>query len=316
VKIYLSASAVLISLIAMPSAAQQISPNGMALQQIQAKDFEAPLSVVFPAVMTVFQDSGFRITSADKTTGLITAVGSTEGRWTFNIWWGLGRKKETPIVSAFIEERGGTLTRARLNFVMSTGKTRNVFSDERPVTDPAAYRDAFERIEKEIFVRQAMEAPLPPKPIAKPSTLPVAENAKESTLSNSPVVATRQWRQASYSPNVSVAFIDAANILRDGPVVRFWVSIYYRPDQGTDHFISLREAHCEKRTFTDLSTAYFMAKTAVSVGGTQAIRQPIEANPNTVNGEIVMTACGARGFGKLFNDPDEAARLFFEQANW
>lgn len=297
-----------------PSVAQQTPLSGMALQQIQARDFEAPVSVVFPAVMTVFQDSGFRILSADKATGLITAVGSSQGRWTFNLWWGLGRKKETPIVSAFIEERGDALTRTRLNFVISTGKTRNVFTDERPVTDSAAYREAFERIEKEIFVRQAMAAPLPPTRSAVSTSPPVVANAPQPVPTPSIATGPRQWRQASYSPNLSVAFVDAANIAREGAIARFWVSIYYRPDQGTDHFISLREADCETQRFRDLSTAYFMEKAAV--GDFKGASEPIQAKPNTVNAEIILTACGTRAFGKIFDNPDEAARLYFEQKNW
>lgn len=155
------AAAALAAAIPNTAPAKDAELSGMALQQIQAKDFETSASIVFPAVMTVLQDGGFRIQSADRETGLITAIGSTEAKTTFNLWWGLGKKKKTPIVSAFIEQRGTNLTRARLNFVMSTGKDRNVFSDEKPVADPAVYRDAFEKIEKEIFVRQAMSAPAP-----------------------------------------------------------------------------------------------------------------------------------------------------------
>jgi len=141
-----------------PLLAKDAPLTGMALQQVQAKDFESTPAIVFPSVMTVLQDAGFRILNADKDTGLITAQGSSESKLTYNIWFGVGQKKQTPIVSAFIEQRGPNLTRARLNFVMATGKSRNAFVDEKPVVDPAAYRDAFEKIEKEIFVRQAMAA--------------------------------------------------------------------------------------------------------------------------------------------------------------
>lgn len=157
---------------ASPVGAKDAELSGMALQQIQARDFETTSAFVFPAVMTVLQDAGFRIQTADKETGLITAIGSTEAKTTFNIWWGIGKKKKTPVVSAFIEQRGPNVTRARLNFVMSTGKDRNVFSDEKPVSDPAVYRDAFEKIEKEIFVRQAMAAPA-----SAPAVVPVGSTA-------------------------------------------------------------------------------------------------------------------------------------------
>ncbi len=146
---------------ATPVLAKEPQLTGLALQQIQARDFETSPAIAFPAVMTVLQDSGFRIMAADKDTGLITAQGSSESKLTWNFWFGMGQKKKIPIISAFVEQRGPTLTRIRLNFVMSTGKSRNAFTDEKPVSDPSVYKDAFERIEKEVFTREAMAAPSP-----------------------------------------------------------------------------------------------------------------------------------------------------------
>ena len=297
---------------ASPSFAQQASPTGMALQQIQAKDIEAPFSVVFPAVMTVFQDAGFRILAADKDTGLITAIGSSEARWTFNIWWGLGKKKETPIVSAFIEERGPHFTRARLNFVMSTGKDRNILTDERPVTDPAAYREAFEKIEREIFVRQAMAAPLPPTPPPAPKA-PPAQAAPIEALAPPPPQLPRLWRQASYAAGISVAFIDSANLHRTEQTVRFWMYLYFTPQQGSDNYIGLREADCADQTFRDLSGTYFLGTTEVRT--VKAGATATQAAPNTVNAEMIVTACSLQ-FGKVFHDPAAAAKLYFDKKNW
>lgn len=144
--------------------------SGLALQQIQSRDFEVTKEISFPAVMTVLQDSGYRIGDADKDTGLITGTASTKSVTTYNIFWGLGKKKRTPVVSAFIEDRGRG-SRIRLNFVLSTAKNRiygQASADEEPIYDPAVYRDAFEKIEKEIFVRQALNAPAP-RPVASPA---------------------------------------------------------------------------------------------------------------------------------------------------
>ena len=136
--------------------------SGLELQQIQAGDFEAPVEVSFPSVMTVLQDSGYCVENASKETGLISGIASTQSKTTLNLFWGWGSKKRTPVVSAFIESRGPNMSRIRLNFVMATAKSRGYgisSSDEEVVTDVAPYRDAFERIEKEIFIRQAMNAP-------------------------------------------------------------------------------------------------------------------------------------------------------------
>ena len=155
-----------------PAQAGEPALTGMALQQIQAKDFETEAVIAFPAVMTVLQDSGYRILTADRDTGLITAMGSTASHLVVG-FFAFRQKKQVPQVSAFIEQRGRNLSRIRLNFVMSTGKSDRAFTDEKPITDPVPYRDAFEKIEKEIFVRQAMNAPAPaPAPAASPDVSP------------------------------------------------------------------------------------------------------------------------------------------------
>lgn len=312
-KRYLAAMLALTPLAGQTVLAQETQLSGMALQQIQSRDFEAPLSVVFPAVMTVLQDAGFRILSADKETGLITAAGSSEGKWTYDFWLGLGKKKETPVISAFIEQGGANLTRTRLNFVMSTGKSRNFLTDERPITDPTAYREAFEKIEKEVFVRLAMAAPPPPPPAA-PVAAASQSTALPTVIGASASEVPHQWRQASYSPGIAIAFIDAANVRRTDEIVRFWLNLYYPTDQGSDHFIAHREVRCADQKFRDVAVTYFLGK--ARVGSRSTPSEFVGAQPQTVNAEIILTACGSLNLGKLFQDPDAAAKLYFETKNW
>lgn len=134
--------------------------DGLELQQIQSHTFEASKNVVFASVVTVLQDSGFRIGSADKETGLLTAIGTSERHMTFVPFVGFGSSKKNPVVTAFIEERGQG-TRVRLNFVMAKVKNNQyaASSDEQAILDPQVYKDAFEKIDKEVFIRQAENAP-------------------------------------------------------------------------------------------------------------------------------------------------------------
>ncbi|MEI6486385.1 MAG: hypothetical protein WCO11_08965 [Sphingomonadales bacterium] len=155
--------------VSQPVLAGKPEISGMELQQIQAKDFETAYDVAFPAVMTTLQDSGYRILTAQKDTGLITALGSSSSHLIWAPFLGFRSKKQVPAVSVFIESRGKSRTKIRLSFVMSTGKSDKAFTDEKPLTDPAVYRDAFEKIEKEIFVRQSMDAPST-QPTATPDT--------------------------------------------------------------------------------------------------------------------------------------------------
>lgn len=182
-----------------PLQAGEPALSGMALQQIQAKDFETTSSVAFPAVMTVLQDSGYRILSAQRDTGLITAIGSTASHVIWAPFLGFRSKKQVPQVSVFVEDRGQNLTRIRLNFVMSTGKSDKAFTDEKPITDPEPYRDAFEKIEKEIFVRQAMNAPAP-APAAASSPVPAPAPTTAATPATPATVTTSAPAPAPVSP--------------------------------------------------------------------------------------------------------------------
>lgn len=136
-------------------------PSGLELQQIQSRDFDAPKNITFAAVMSVLQDAGYRIGAADRDTGLITGAASTKTKMTWLPFIGFGTSKKTPVVSAYIEDRGPGMSRVRLNFVM--GKISNNASfggvtDETPIYDPATYQQAFEKISQAVFVRQALDA--------------------------------------------------------------------------------------------------------------------------------------------------------------
>ena len=194
--------------LATPAIAKKKPPqlSALALQQIQTRDYELGKVISFPAVMTILQDSGFRIQAADRDTGLITATASTKSKMTWAPFVGFGRSKKTPVVSAFIEDRGAG-SRVRLNFVMA--KTKNGaygsnWSDEEPILDAAVYRDAFERIDREIFTRVALTAPKPlPAPAATfsvpapaiPSTAPVSPSAETA-----PAIATIPAKPATETP--------------------------------------------------------------------------------------------------------------------
>lgn len=163
--------------------------SGLQLQQIQARDFEASKEVTFPSVMTVLQDSGYRISSADKDTGLITASASTKSNTTWVPFIGFGKSKKTPVVSAFIEDRGAG-SRIRLNFVMAKTKSGMYgmsSSDEEPITDAVTYKTAFEKIEKEIFIRQSLNAPKPALAVAAaPATVTASTAAAEAVPTAAP----------------------------------------------------------------------------------------------------------------------------------
>ncbi len=144
----------------------EMSP--MQIQEMQVRDLETTKAIAFSSVMSVLQDSGYRINAADKETGLITATASTQSKTTWVPFVGFGKSKKTPMVSAYIEEITPNMTKVRLNFVMSKTAVNNFGGgqDEDPILEPFVYQDAFEKINQAVFVRQATTI--------KPDTAPVA----------------------------------------------------------------------------------------------------------------------------------------------
>lgn len=173
------AAALGLSLAVAPSVAEAKKKeqlSGLALQQIQSKDFEADKNTTFSAVMTVLQDAGYRVAAADKDTGLITGVGTSSKKLTWLPFVGFGTAKKTPAISAYIEEMTPNMTRVRLNFVMAKIKANAYgtdLGDEEAILDPAIYTDAFEKISQGVFIRQSMAAKAPTAVVAPADTATV-----------------------------------------------------------------------------------------------------------------------------------------------
>lgn len=185
----LSVAFVLASPVASAKKQPELSP--LAIQQMQTRDFESDKSIVFSSVMTVLQDSGYRIGSADKETGLITGTASTNGKTTWMPFVGFGRSKKTPVVSAFIEEIGPKFTKVRLNFVMTKASSNGFGSnqDEEPILDQSVYQQAFEKVDQAIFVRSAaLESAKPraPEPVAETASVAPQTDAVAGPAASEP----------------------------------------------------------------------------------------------------------------------------------
>jgi hypothetical protein len=142
--------------------AKKIAPTALELQQLQIREFEGTRTQVFGAVMSVLQDSGYRIQAADKDTGLITGISSTKSKLTWAPFVGFGKSKKSPFVSVFIEDGAPGKMRVRMSFVMGKVRSNGFGSgpqDEEPIYDATVYQQAFEQIGQTLFVRRGMSAP-------------------------------------------------------------------------------------------------------------------------------------------------------------
>ncbi|MFT6791166.1 MAG: hypothetical protein ACJA04_000366 [Cellvibrionaceae bacterium] len=137
----------------------------LEIQNMQTRDYEYRKDIVFPSVMSVFQDLGYTVASADNDTGFITAESassSTSNSFLLEMAK-VSKTKDTVLTTsqtkatAFIEEVG-SITKVRLNFVNTMKKSyAHGQSDQQdtPVLNATIYQNAFERIESAIFVRSS-----------------------------------------------------------------------------------------------------------------------------------------------------------------
>ncbi len=150
-------------------------PTPLEIQALQSRQYEQPKEIVFASVVSVFQDLGYTIKSADKDTGFITAESASNTSIptpnpyaafeAFDISFGsfsstLRDLDSTHVTStaatAFIEQLNETISLLRLNFVKQTrvsGVQGQTSRQDKPLLDATTYQNAFERIENAIFIR-------------------------------------------------------------------------------------------------------------------------------------------------------------------
>jgi len=137
-------------------ATTKTTPTSLQLQSFQAKEFETTKTTAFGSVLSVFQDLGYIVASADKDTGFITAS-SPAGTKT-NFWEAMGGVTSSgqTKATAFVEEIRPGFTSVRLNFV-DTKKSSSMYGqnteNDKPILDPKVYQSAFSKIEDAIFIR-------------------------------------------------------------------------------------------------------------------------------------------------------------------
>lgn len=138
------------------SSNEVVDKTPIEIQSMQSRNYEESKEVVFPSVVSVFQDLGYTIQSADLSTGLITSESAASSDKWHRFWTGQSRVEQTR-ATAFIEEIGGQTT-VRLNFVVvderSGGWGQRDRKDE-PILEAEVYQNAFERIENAVFIRSA-----------------------------------------------------------------------------------------------------------------------------------------------------------------
>ena len=155
-RIYLFLPILFILITGCETTKPKVNLTPLEIQSIQSRSYEHSKDVVFPSVMSVFQDLGYSINSADINTGLITAESAADSDKKLKFWLGITKVSQTK-ANAFIEEIGNE-TKVRINFVVTKKKSFGYGQTDREdeqILTPQPYQNAFEKIENAIFIRSS-----------------------------------------------------------------------------------------------------------------------------------------------------------------
>ncbi len=137
--------------------------TSLEIQAYQSRSFEVDKKTAFNSAMSVFQDLGYIVNSANLDTGFITAESPTKGakgNEAFLSFLAGMRVEGRTAVTAFIEELSSKSAKIRLNFVERkkfSGDYGQQANRDDPIQDPKIYQSAFEKISDAIFIRSAQK---------------------------------------------------------------------------------------------------------------------------------------------------------------
>ena len=137
------------------AAQPKITQSQMQIRAYQSHEYETTKRIAFDSTMSVLQDAGFIIESADFDTGFVTGKGTTQSRTA--VWF--GTMNEHVRMTAFVEQRTSTVARVRVNLVESSqrksvwNETQDVIN-EAGVRDPETYQQLFEKIDQAVFIKK------------------------------------------------------------------------------------------------------------------------------------------------------------------
>ncbi|QSH42604.1 hypothetical protein JYG24_11085 [Lentisphaerota bacterium] len=149
----------------------------LQIQLMQTKVFNVDKRVAFDSVVTVFQNLGYIVKSANYDTGFITAESPKKTNF-----WGETKYNSS---TAFITSVKPGKTSIRMNFVNHTsyytgGQGGQKRVDDEPVLDAQAYVNAFNKLQQQVFVSTGI-SPVQSQPVQ--NQLDVKENTKPEAKS-------------------------------------------------------------------------------------------------------------------------------------
>jgi hypothetical protein len=165
-------------------------------RQVESKMVQGNMTNVFPAVMTVLQDSDFNIDQASKDAGFIAAtrmkdLSSSQKFWG-EFWAGYNAKKgDAWKLTCTLEQETPTECALRLTITALAYNEAGINTDAQPVDDPAVIQNFLNQIQTEVKRREALNAALnAPAPGATPTVTPNTTPATVPAIGGSDTTVT------------------------------------------------------------------------------------------------------------------------------
>jgi hypothetical protein len=198
--IALSLASVVAPNVALAKKAPELTP--LQLQAMQSRDFETSKENLFSATMTVLQDLGYQVQSADLNTGFITAVSATQNK--ANFWDVIGGASASGVtkVTVFIMSLPNGMAKVRLNF-LSTKQTSSMYGQssqqDKPILDTKVYTNAWDKIDEALFVMGALQpsttersVPVQGNGSKAPAEQPRSANSPPSSVNSSGLIRPKR----------------------------------------------------------------------------------------------------------------------------
>ena len=132
--------------------------TSLEIQAFQKKQFDTTKKIAFSSVVSVLQDLGYIIKTADFETGLITGNSPTKSESTG--FFSETSKMSNTGVTAFVEDFGTSRASIRLNYVgvrESSSESGMKSRTDEPILDPIVYQTSFSKIQEAIFIREGFK---------------------------------------------------------------------------------------------------------------------------------------------------------------
>jgi len=123
--------------------------TSLELMALQTREYQASTEAAFGAVVGAIQDSGFTISLADKSSGLVVAKTPSQAAQRYG-----NQTVSYQTANVTVRDKGQNNVAIRVNFIkhVEAASMHGRAEKEAAVTSPASYQEFFAKVQKALFI--------------------------------------------------------------------------------------------------------------------------------------------------------------------